>query len=330
VTLPKNITLTGIDENILVPIVNQFIRGSFTQEHINLLRKITSLPRAYHSPLLEMFLKKPSAVTKNADAIYQLEKIGYYYFPKGNQLLVKGDSRYALLIDFIDCDKARCRSVYCNIVANELPSWISAEKVNYPAFDVFIITSKTAEIAERAIRKLGLPYNKIGAIIKLIAHFKRKQEELFKKLERGLSPQELSDLTKKVNERKATAERLEKYREEAEKLKEPVFFEDTKELLLYPHNYIVDLSDDTPTIKWVGFRHSTLGEDAELGRYILKRKWSKKVSCGQVELESFVTFSSFNEILGLVEQFIPKVPEPYSARLSKLYATLLAYALKKK
>lgn len=321
------------DFAIIAKIANELIDGSATPEYVGLLAKIAKLPSSYHADLLKLLIEDANAAARSAEAIRHFEELEYQYFPKGNQLLVKNpDNEYSLLVNFIDSDRAKCSSVWRReeFVA-KLPSWVSAGRVS-SASDVCTVVPKQAETLKKAIRELNLPYGKVGEIIWLISHLsERRQVQLFEKLRTGFSDQELSDLTKRVRERMAETERRRKY-EEAGEFAEPIFFEDTKELMLAHCYALIDLSVDPPTIRIPSLLEWERPSPVEVGRYVLKRKWSKNREMIGISSGAFVAKFWSSKWMGVpdqIEKAIPRIPEPYRTRLSGLYAELLAHALKR-
>jgi len=324
------------DQRTITKIANDFIGGKVTPEQVKALVRISKLPRAYHSTLLKKFEEDPAAATKDAKALQRFERDGYQYFPAKNQFLVSDKTNFKeyLVVSFIDGSRAKCNMVWgADKVAKNLAKWLSAGEIGKSNSSSPEVTSVQADLVEKAIRELQLPYDKVGKIIRLISGFTayRKQEQLFDRLETGFSEQEMLNLVKRVKERSADAERERRY-SIAGNFKEPLFLKDTGELLLADSNFLINLSSDPPVIYRVVSLQSGIQIPNEIGRYIIRRKWSKHTELEKINNGDFVGqwwFSDWLKAPQQIKKTIQHIPDPYRARLNSLYDELLAHAIKR-
>lgn len=323
------------DWSTITKIANAFIGGKVTPEQVKVLVGISRLHTHYHPALLKKFEDDPTAAAKDAKAIQRFEKVGYQYFPAKNQLLVSDETDFYTypVVSFIDGSRAKCNTILgAGEIAENLTRWLSTGEISGLVLTEPAVTSAQASLIEKAIRELQLPYDKVGKIIRLISGFTGyKQRQLFDRLETGFSEQEMLNLVKRVKERSAGVERERRY-SIAGNFKEPLFLEDTGELLLADSSFLISLSSDPPVIYRVVSLQSGIQIPNEIGRYIIRRKWSKHTRFEKINNEDFVGqwwFSDWLKVPQQIEKAIQHIPDPYRARLNSLYDELLAHAIKR-
>lgn len=311
--------------DIVANIANRFIEGDATPEQVEALVEISKLHFKYHPPLLEKFETNPGAAAEEARALQQFESSGYQYFPKKKQLLVRAgeNSDSFLIVSFIDERRAKCDEIWGkDNVAEKFAFWLSTGRINQTRAFSPDVTPSQAELVEKAISELRLPYKRVGKVVRLISGYSagHAQSKVFKMLENGLSEQEIRDLKKRIEERKADASREDRY-SEAQEFRDFLFLEDTGELLLRD-NLLVNLSSKTLALYEIKSSY-----DHEIGRYVVRRKWGKHTKLERADVGKLWNWQ-LNDILERVEKAIGQIPEPHRERLSTFYHTLLAHALK--
>jgi hypothetical protein len=171
-----------------------------------------------------------------------------------------------------------------------------------------------ADLVEKGISELHLPYDKVGKTIRLISSFtaKHKQGELFNVLKStGFSNRELQQLERKVREREIAMAREKKY-EEAGNFGDFVWLNDTEELL-FPERFLIRLSDP-PTLYRVEAEY-----EHEMGRYIVRKRWGKNT---QLEPVRRLFPYSLSGIIKNGKKALGRIAEPYRSRLSTFLVSL--------